>query len=128
MAKEKSAHGTFCWNEYVTRDMAGAENFYTSLLGWKAVESGMPGMKYTMFKANDKHVGGLMEMPSDVPAEVPSHWMAYIEVDDVDAAAAKVTELGGQLLHGPQDVPTVGRFCIIQDPTGGVVSLIAMPD
>jgi len=64
-----------------------------------------------------------MEMPDDVPKEVPSHWMAYINVDDVDALVSKVTELGGQILHGPQDIPTVGRFVIIQDPTGAAVSL-----
>ncbi|MCP4705677.1 MAG: VOC family protein, partial [candidate division Zixibacteria bacterium] len=46
-----------------------------------------------------------------------------INVDDVDALVSKVTELGGQILHGPQDIPTVGRFVIIQDPTGAAVSL-----
>jgi predicted enzyme related to lactoylglutathione lyase len=68
----------------------------------------------------------MMAMPPDVAPEVPSHWMAYITVDDVDAASAKVTELGGKLLHGPQDIPTVGRFSVIQDPTGAVVGLIKL--
>lgn len=126
MSNEKYPHGTFCWNELVTQDTAKAEKFYTELLGWKAEDGGMPGTKYTVFKAAEKMVGGAMDMPADVPKEVPSHWMAYIAVDDVDAAAKKTTELGGTLLHGPQDVPEVGRFCIIQDPTGAVVSLIKM--
>ena len=125
MANEKPANGTFCWNELVTRDVAGAEKFYTELLGWKAADSGMPGMKYTMFKVDGKDAGGLMEMPPDVSKEVPSHWMAYITVDDVDAMAKKAGELGGNILHGPQDIPGLGRFCIIQDPTGAVVSLMA---
>ncbi|UCC79046.1 MAG: VOC family protein [Candidatus Zixiibacteriota bacterium] len=126
MSNDKPPHGTFIWNELVARDMQGAEKFYTGLLGWKAVKSDMPGMKYTVFKTGDRDSGGLMEMPPDVPKEVPAHWMAYITVDDVDAAAEKTKELGGQLLHGPQDVPDVGRFCIIQDPAGAVVSLITM--
>jgi len=67
-----------------------------------------------------------MTMPSDVPDMVPAHWMAYIAVDDVDAAAAKLDSLGGTLIHGPQDIPNVGRFCIIQDPTGAAVGLITM--
>ena len=128
MAEQKSTHGTFCWNEFVTRDLVGARKFYTELLGWKADDTAMPGMEYTLFKAHDKSVGGMMAMPPDVPPGVPAHWMAYIQVDDVDAVAKKTVELGGQLLHGPQDVPMVGRFCIIQDPTGGVISLISMPD
>ena len=126
MSDEKSAHGTFCWNELMTRDTAGAEKFYTELIGWKADDSDMPGMKYTLFKAGNSGAGGMMEMPPDIPKEVPAHWMAYITVKDVDATAKKVGELGGQLLHGPQDVPKVGRFCVIQDPTGAVVSLITL--
>ena len=122
----KPTHGTFCWNELMSRDTAAAQKFYTELLGWKAVDSGMPGMKYTLFKVAGKEAGGLMAMPPDVPTEVPSHWMAYIAVDDVDALIKKVGKLGGELLHGPQDVPHVGRFCIVRDPSGGVVSLITM--
>lgn len=126
MSEVKTASGTFCWNELMTRDVAGASKFYTELLGWKAVDSGMPGMDYTLLKAGDKDAGGMMAMPPDVPQEVPSHWMAYIAVDDVDASAKKVVELGGEVFHGPQDIPNVGRFCIIKDPTGAVVSLIKL--
>lgn len=126
MSQEKYGHGTFCWNELVTRDKSGAAKFYTELLGWKAVDSGMPGIGYTLFKIGDVDAGGMMDMPPDVPREVPAHWMAYIAVDDVDAVADKVGGLGGSILHGPQDVPNVGRFCVIQDPTGAVVSLIKM--
>ena len=79
-----------------------------------------------MLKAGDKDAGGMMKMPSDMPAGVPSHWMAYIAVDDVDGAAAKVMELGGTVLHGPMDIPTVGRFCTIQDSGGAIVSLITL--
>ena len=128
MADEKSYYGTFCWNELVTRDMAGAAKFYTELLGWKAIDSGMPGMDYTMFKVGDKNAGGMMTMPPDIPDQVPAYWMAYIAVENVDAAAKKVVELGGEVFHGPQDVPNVGRFCIIKDPTGAVVSLITMAE
>jgi predicted enzyme related to lactoylglutathione lyase len=126
MSENKPAHGTICWNELVTRDTHAAAKFYTELVGWKAIDSGMPGMTYTVFKAHDKDLGGMMAMPAEIPAEVPSHWMTYIAVDDVDASAKRVTELGGNIIHGPQDVPSVGRFCIIQDPTGAVITLITM--
>ena len=126
MPDEKPAHGTFCWNELMTRDTAAAQKFYTQLLGWNANDSEMPGMKYTLYKAGEKDAGGMMDMPPDVPKEVSSHWMAYITVDDVDSLVEKTKELGGQVLHGPQDIPTVGRFCVIQDPTGAVVGLIKL--
>ena len=118
------AQGMFCWNELMTRDPKAAGTFYSELLGWKPTDSGMPGMDYTLMKNGGKDAGGMMQMPAEIPAQVPSHWMAYIAVDDVDACAARVTKLGGQILHGPQDVPGVGRFVCIQDPTGAVVSLM----
>ena len=124
MANERPVQGMFCWNELMTRNVAAAEKFYTKLLGWKAVDSGMPGMQYMLWKVGDKEAGGMMAMPPNVPKEVPSHWMSYITVDDVDALARKTGDLGGKLVHGPEDVPNVGRFCIIEDPTGAVVSLI----
>ena len=126
MADKMPAHGTFCWNELCTRDKAGATKFYTELLGWEAVDSDMPGMEYTLLKAGDKEAGGLMAMPPDVPAEVPSHWMSYITVNDVDSLIGKVAELGGKVLFGPHDIPKVGRFCTIQDPTGAAISLIKL--
>lgn len=126
MSEEKSAHGTFCWYELITRDVSAATKFYSELIGWKAEDSGMPGMQYSMFKAGDKAVAGMMAMPGEIPAEVPSHWMAYVTVDDVDSLVGKVKQLGGEVLHGPQDVPTVGRFLTIKDPSGAVISLIKL--
>lgn len=126
MSNGKPPHGTFCWNELMTRDSAAAGKFYSELIGWKANDSSMPGMQYTLFKTGENDAGGMMDMPTEVPAEVPPHWMAYIAVDDVDALAKKTVELGGKLLFGPQEVPKVGRFITIQDPTGAVVSLITL--
>jgi predicted enzyme related to lactoylglutathione lyase len=124
MSDNKPKHGTFCWNELMTRDTGDAGKFYSQLLGWKPVDSGMPGMKYTMFKVDglEQSAGGMMAMPAEVPAHVPSNWMAYITVDDVDATAAKVKELGGQVLAGPMLVPGMGRFIAVMDPTGAAVS------
>ena len=124
MANEMPKHGNFCWNELMTRDLDGAEKFYSELLGWKTIDSGMPGMKYTLIKHDDKDAGGMMAMPPDIPEQVPSHWMTYIAVDNVDALAEKTKELGGTVMHGPQDIPGVGRFCVIQDPTGAAISLL----
>jgi len=126
MADNQFQHGTFIWNELMTRDSKAAGKFYSELIGWEASDSGMPGMDYTIFKNGDKEAAGMMDMPAEVPKEVPPHWMAYIAVDDVDATAGKVKALGGNIIHGPEDIPNVGRFCVIQDPTGGIVSIMTM--
>ena len=127
MPNEKPKAGMFCWNELMTRDTKGAAKFYSELLGWKPAASPMPGMEYTLWKQGEADAGGMMAMPAEVPAEVPPHWMSYVTVEDADATAARVNDLGGVLLVPPQDIPNVGRFCIIQDPSGAALGLIAFP-
>ena len=126
MADNKIAHGTFCWNELMTRDTDAAAKFYTELLGWEAVDSGMTDTAYTIMKADGKDAGGMMMMPPDIPEQVPAHWMAYIAVDDVDSLVEKTKQLGGKVHCGPMDIPQIGRFCVIEDPTGAAVSLIKL--
>ena len=123
---EKSKHGTFCWNELMTHDMGGARKFYTELLGWGASDMPMAGGQYTVFKAAEAQAGGMMKIDPKW-GEVPSHWMAYITVDDVDASTKKAEKLGGKVIVQPTDIPTVGRFSVISDPTGATVGLITPP-
>jgi predicted enzyme related to lactoylglutathione lyase len=68
-------------------------------------------------------VAGMMAKPPSMPAEVPSFWGVYFAVDDADAAAAKITELGGQILMGPLDMPP-GRLAAVQDSTGAVFNIL----
>lgn len=80
-------------------------------------------MSYTITKIGDEGVGGIMPLPPEAEA-VPPHWGVYVTVDDVDATAAKAEELGGKIHVPPTDIPNVGRFCVIQDPQGSVISAI----
>ena len=112
--------GTFCWNELMTKDVAGARSFYGGLLGWKVEEMDMgPGGTYTLWKRGKDRVGGCMAMPPDLAASgAPPHWVSYVQVPDVDASAQKATALGGKVCHGPADIPGVGRFAVLTDPQG----------
>jgi len=119
------ANGTFCWNELVTRDPEAARTFFGGLLGWTFREVDMgPSGTYTIIQNAGKDGGGMMKMDGAMWDNIPPHWMAYIAVDDVDACAARTPELGGTICVPPTDVPGVGRFCVINDPTGAVVSLM----
>ena len=122
--KAPAAAEIFCWHELMTRDVPAARKFYCELLGWTTEEMDMGEMgKYTMFKKGEEQIAGMMAMEGDDWKDVPPHWMNYIAVDDVDAAAARVTELGGSICVPPTDIPDIGRFSVIQDPTGGTISL-----
>jgi uncharacterized protein len=120
-------NGTFIWNELVTSDQKRAGNFYCDLLGWtrKEVDSGPYGI-YTIFEKDGKDVAGMMN-PTEkdyAPEARPPRWNAYIAVDDINAVASRVTELGGKILVPIQDVPETGKVCMITDPTGGMVVLM----
>jgi predicted enzyme related to lactoylglutathione lyase len=65
-----------------------------------------------------------MALPDDAKKMgTPPHWMSHVEVADVDKTAARVRELGGQVLVPPSDVPKVGRFAVIADPQGASISV-----
>jgi predicted enzyme related to lactoylglutathione lyase len=119
------ANGSFCWNELATTDAEAAQNFYTELLGWQIKVSEGAGMQYNEIVVGGRHVGGIYKMGPEY-GEAPSHWMPYVAVEDVDAKARQVSELGGKVCVPPMDIPNVGRFCVINDPTGATISLITL--
>jgi uncharacterized protein len=119
------ANGTFCWTELATTDLEAAKKFYTELLGWQLHTSNVAGMDYNEIGVGAERIGGIHQMGPEF-AGAPSHWMAYVAVEDVDAKARRVEELGGKVCVPPTDIPNVGRFTVITDPTGATLSLITL--
>lgn len=115
-------HGTFCWNELNTRDPEAARDFYGETLGWSFDSMPMAtGGEYIVAKIGDRMVGGIFDIRGHAGMEdVPPHWFAYIEVDDVDARVAAAQQAGATLMRDIFDVPGVGRIAIVRDPTGAV--------
>jgi predicted enzyme related to lactoylglutathione lyase len=118
-----NAHGKFVWYELMTTDPAAAAAFYAEVVGWRTVDSGMPGMTYTLLMMGETHMAGLMDMPPDAGANMPPNWLGYVGVDDVDATAAEAERLGGRVHAQPRDIAGVGRFAVIADPQGAVLAL-----
>ena len=67
-----------------------------------------------------------MDASGFLPEGVPSNWRVYWEVDDVDAAIATVTGLGGSVLMPAQDTP-YGRLAQVADPAGAAFNLRKPP-
>jgi len=109
----------FVWYELMTADESAAIAFYTEAIGWKAEDSGMPGMAYTLMKVGPAQVAGVMPTPIELQTRgTPSAWAGYVAVDDVDAMEVRVLEAGGQVLRPAEDIPEVGRFAVVADPQG----------
>lgn len=119
--------GTLCWNELITTDLEGSKAFYGAVFGWEAEDQGPPGgpPAYTEWKLGGRSIGGMMLKHGDMPADMPPSWGVYFAVDDADAAAARVQQLGGALLMGPTDIEP-GRFAVVADPQGAVFNLIRL--
>jgi len=117
-------HGHWCWMELSTTDADGAKAFYGELLGWDFFDTPAgPDMTYTFLRLDGDDVGALYAQPAaQREAGVPPHWLIYAAVDDVDAAVARIGELGG-VAEGPYDVGEAGRCAMVTDPQGARFAL-----
>ena len=129
---EMPKHGTFCWNELASSNLGACKQFYAEIFGWQFKENAPmadcdgAGMIYNEISVDGKkQFGGMFQMGKEF-GDAPSHWMSYIAVDDVDAAAEKITALGGKICVPPMDIPDTGRFCVANDPSGATFSLITL--
>ena len=124
----KDEVGLFCWSECMSTNAEAGAKFYQALFGWSGETMNMAvggqDMPYHVFFQNKEHHAGMMDLPAEAVAQGAStHWLNYVNVEDVDVAAEKAASLGATLLCPATDIPHTGRFCVIQDPQGGMVAL-----
>jgi len=137
-ARIVNEHGSLNFNGLNTRDVEGAKSFYGSVFGWDtlALPAGemwtLPGYGDYLERDNPDlrkqvaEMGGpegfvdvvasVNPIPEDQP-DTPAHWSVTFAVDDADATATKVPELGGTVVAPPFDAPWV-RMTIVSDPQG----------
>ena len=117
---------TLSWNEQFSRDFDGSKAFYQAVFGYDYQDMSGDGFTYALLMVDGHEVGGIGEYPEDTPVQVPAAWGAYFAVTDTDAAAAKVTELGGSVAPPIRDSP-YGRIALVADNHGAAFSLITPP-
>jgi uncharacterized protein len=117
MSERNSIPGKFVWFEHVSRDAKRAQAFYHEALGWSVRPFPMGAFTYEMIYAGDTMIGGYASPRVDRP----SHWIAYVSVEDVDAAARAAVANGGKVVEAPSEIPGVGRTARIADPQGAEI-------
>jgi predicted enzyme related to lactoylglutathione lyase len=117
--------GALCWNENMSRDFDGNKAFYQNVFGYGYDDMSGEGFKYATLKVGDAIVGGIGELPADVPAAVPAHWSTYFAVADTDATVGKAGELGGSVVRPVWDSP-YGRMATVSDDQGVQFSVIGI--
>ncbi len=117
--------GSLTWNELHTRDLAGAKAFYHEVFGWTYRDASMNGQPYLVWENHGETICGMQSMIDDEwSVDLPGHWLIYLAVRDCDISAQHTRSLGGRVLRAPTSVP-IGRFAVVEDPQGGIFSIIA---
>ncbi|WP_228003064.1 VOC family protein [Nocardia australiensis] len=112
------------WFELHTREYDESLAFYRDVFGWQDpfTISDTPEFRYTTIHSTSPMLGGVMDASAHLPEDAPAGWTVYFGADDVDAAAAKVTELGGTILVPAMNSP-YGRMVSVADPMGARFSI-----
>lgn len=110
--------GAFCWYELQTNDTDRAKEFYTKLFGWQTGGN----EEYIEWKLGEKTFGGMIKIKPEW-GPVPSNWLGYVNVPNVDATTSKAKELGGSIFVEPMEIPNTGKFSVFSDPQGAVIAL-----
>lgn len=116
--------GTPGWFELLTRDHAGAVDFYRAVFDWDTRPmSDTDEFRYTTANDGDTMLAGVMDASSFLPEGVPAHWSVYFAVADTDATIAQLTGLGGSVEQPAEDTP-YGRIAVVADPMGARFKLV----
>src|SRR6201994_4598558 len=117
-------HGCFVWYELLTTDVAAARAFYRQVVGWDAQDASTAAFPYSVFTADRVEVGGLMDLPPEGRRMgAAPRWIGYVAVDDVDATAERLKQLGGRIYVPPTD-SNIGRVSIVIDPEAAAIGLV----
>jgi predicted enzyme related to lactoylglutathione lyase len=120
----KPAVGSIGWIDLTVEDAPGVRDFYARVVGWKpqAVPMGeYDDFNMTLPESGTPAAGVCHHRGSNVG--IPPQWMIYITVADLDASVVACREGGGEVVYGPKDMGSHGRFCVIRDPAGAVAGL-----
>ncbi|MCA9690020.1 MAG: VOC family protein [Nannocystaceae bacterium] len=119
---ERPPPGVFCWTQLLTPEVARARAFYGELLRWGVEPAPSPdGLPSVMFRASGKLHAGALQLPPSATAT--ASWLPYVAVAEITAAERRAQSLGAAILRGATELPGLGAFCVLQDPTGAELAL-----
>jgi predicted enzyme related to lactoylglutathione lyase len=111
------------WSELHAGEWQSAFDFYATLFGWtkdRAVDMGPMGT-YQLFAFGGPAFGGML---TKMQPDTPPGWMYYFNVSNLDVAVETLKAGGGQLLHGPVEVPGGSWVAQCMDPQGVPFALV----
>ena len=118
--------GNVAWVELAAPDKDAAKSFYAEMFGW-TYEDAAGGYTTALFR-NRAAAGLRAQTSAERNSGAPAGWALYFSVEDVDAAARKVAELGGRVISEPVDMElapgvVAGRTAVVEDNGGARLRL-----
>ncbi|MER6690171.1 VOC family protein [Streptomyces minutiscleroticus] len=110
-------------HELITRDAAVVARFYRSVFGYEQRPHVSADFDCVSLLLDGRPVAEIRGMGRVLPRDRGSHWITYFAVPDVDAAAERLTALGGRVARRPHDTP-LGRAAAATDPEGALFGLV----
>lgn len=121
MSDTPAPPGSIAWHDLTVPDAERVRDFYADVVGWTPGAVDMGGYDDYMMNAGETCQAGVCHAKGP-NAHLPAQWMMYVKVADLDAALAKVEELGGEKIGDVRGKPG-SRYCAVRDPAGAVLSL-----
>ena len=104
--------------ELHTKDVDRSKEFYSGLFDWKLED--IQGMDYTIINVGEGTGGGMMK---NLTPGGPDNWLPYILVNDITTSTKKAKSLGATIVTDVTEIPDMGWFSVIVDPTGASFGL-----
>lgn len=117
--------GRIEWVDLTVGDGERIKNFYANVVGWKTEDVDMGS--YSDFNMNlpdsGETIAGICHARGS-NANIPSQWLLYVRVANVDDSAEQCEKRGGKVLDGPRRMGG-SNFCVVEDPAGAVMALVS---
>lgn len=100
--------------QIVTPDPEGAAEFYRKLFGWTVKTDNALGYREVTTGGQGGIDGGVWPAPPQANAFV----QLFMQVDDVEQAVKRATELGAEVIVPASPLPDGDTIAILRDPKG----------
>jgi predicted enzyme related to lactoylglutathione lyase len=114
--------GRIGWADLTVQDAPAIRDFWAAVTGWEPDPVSMGDYSdFNMLDGERRPAAGICHARGS-NADMPTAWLPYVVVDDLDASLEAAVRMGGEVvvpLRGPEG----GRFAVVRDPAGAVLAL-----
>ena len=127
---QSNAVGKIGWLDLTVEDAVAVKDFYCQVVGWSSAPVPVDDYEdFCVLRQTDgepEAVGGICHKRGK-NASLPSQWLMYVTVADLEQSMESCRSLGGKVVSGPRDLGSYGTMCVIEDPAGAVLALLQSP-